>query len=368
MAQYKYVVERLAQAALDPSLWGSGALVEISRHFGASGAALIPVKARVPFFPTTPSIEAMARQYFTEEWFKHDQRERGLSVMRSRGLFVDQDFASPDEIKKTAFYQDFAGRHQATWSVGLRLLVGSDEWVLVLYRSEKQGSFETSEYRSLLQMAAEARQTATLSHHLSYGRALGLNDAFDMIGCASILLDRSGRVFRTNTKAQAYIPDRLIITRNRIVSHRFGETAEIERLVHDLLFNTADANVKPPSVIISSPMAPPVIIQGVGLSGILSDAFSDARVLLFIIDPFSERASAPIDELKKFFHLTQKEAELVWHLGQDRPLTEAAERLGVSYETVRTQLKGVFARTNTKKQSEIISLLARLSFRVNGDG
>ena len=38
----------------------------------------------------------------------------------------------------------------------------------------------------------------------------------------------------------------------------------------------------------------------------------------------------------------------------------AAASLGVSRETARTQLKAVFAKTNTRRQAELAALVARL--------
>ena len=58
------------------------------------------------------------------------------------------------------------------------------------------------------------------------------------------------------------------------------------------------------------------------------------------------------------YQFTMAELRLVIVLQEGRGLKAAARRIGVGYETVRTQVKSVFMKTGAKRQAEIISLLA----------
>ena len=60
------------------------------------------------------------------------------------------------------------------------------------------------------------------------------------------------------------------------------------------------------------------------------------------------------------FGLTQAEAKLATQLGIGIGIDAAAVSLGVSRETARSQLKAVFAKTNTRRQAELAALVARL--------
>ena len=57
------------------------------------------------------------------------------------------------------------------------------------------------------------------------------------------------------------------------------------------------------------------------------------------------------------FGLTPAEAELARLLLQCGSLGACAEKLGKSHETVRTQLKALFAKTETHHQAELIRRL-----------
>jgi DNA-binding CsgD family transcriptional regulator len=53
------------------------------------------------------------------------------------------------------------------------------------------------------------------------------------------------------------------------------------------------------------------------------------------------------------------EAKLAAKLALGSGIESAAASLGVSRETARTQLKAVFAKTNTRRQAELAALVAR---------
>ncbi|WP_156421122.1 helix-turn-helix transcriptional regulator [Aureimonas sp. AU20] len=58
------------------------------------------------------------------------------------------------------------------------------------------------------------------------------------------------------------------------------------------------------------------------------------------------------------YKLTMAELRLAIVLREGKGLKAAARRIGVGYETVRTQMKSVFAKTGAKRQAEVISILS----------
>jgi DNA-binding CsgD family transcriptional regulator len=61
------------------------------------------------------------------------------------------------------------------------------------------------------------------------------------------------------------------------------------------------------------------------------------------------------------FHLTPAEAKLAIAISRGKTLDEVAQDGGTSVATVRKQLGTVFAKTNTHRQAELVTLVARLS-------
>ena len=67
----------------------------------------------------------------------------------------------------------------------------------------------------------------------------------------------------------------------------------------------------------------------------------------------------PTTVLRNRFGLTPSEARLALRLVMGESLQSAALALDVSYETARTALKVVFAKTGTHRQSELVIVILR---------
>jgi DNA-binding CsgD family transcriptional regulator len=75
----------------------------------------------------------------------------------------------------------------------------------------------------------------------------------------------------------------------------------------------------------------------------------------------SEAARSPIKprEIEAAFNLSTAEARLVSALAAGRSTAEFAESSGLSSNTVRNQLASVFAKTGTRRQAELVSMVVQ---------
>ena len=65
----------------------------------------------------------------------------------------------------------------------------------------------------------------------------------------------------------------------------------------------------------------------------------------------------PIDLLRGHFGLTPAEARLALHLVAGETLRSAAVKLSISYQTARTQLKNIFKKTATGRQTQLVVVI-----------
>jgi DNA-binding CsgD family transcriptional regulator len=82
----------------------------------------------------------------------------------------------------------------------------------------------------------------------------------------------------------------------------------------------------------------------------------EAVAVVFIADPERNNTTA-VEFLQTLYALTPAEAELVALLASGRSLEEAALERGVTMNTVRSQLKHVFVKTDTRRQGELVRLV-----------
>ncbi|WP_245420446.1 MULTISPECIES: helix-turn-helix transcriptional regulator [unclassified Mesorhizobium] len=86
----------------------------------------------------------------------------------------------------------------------------------------------------------------------------------------------------------------------------------------------------------------------------------DRSIILALLDRQARNGPNP-QTLQKMFGLTGAETHLALRLARgDAPL-EIAERTRLSRTTIRTQLASLFAKTETRRQAELVALLGRIS-------
>jgi DNA-binding CsgD family transcriptional regulator len=89
------------------------------------------------------------------------------------------------------------------------------------------------------------------------------------------------------------------------------------------------------------------------------DLFNGGDTLIFFTDLTAERLPGEL-LLVKAFRLTSAEARLASTLASGDGVDAASAKLAIGRETARTQLRAIFAKTGTRRQAELATLLSRL--------
>jgi DNA-binding CsgD family transcriptional regulator len=93
--------------------------------------------------------------------------------------------------------------------------------------------------------------------------------------------------------------------------------------------------------------------------GAASSPFLGARLILTLRDLEAVRRP-PLEILSEVFSLTAAEAMVASMVAAGWSPEEIANELQVSRETVRNQIKTIFGKTGTHRQSELAALISRV--------
>ena len=118
------LADDLQEVAIYPERWPA-VLETMCAVTGAYGGLLFSTEKRLIRPPGTANLDKMVEEYATEEWYKQDVRFTGIPLMRRYGVITDFDVMSPDEMKKSSFYQDFLGRKNLQWFAGVGFSAGA---------------------------------------------------------------------------------------------------------------------------------------------------------------------------------------------------------------------------------------------------
>jgi DNA-binding CsgD family transcriptional regulator len=108
-----------------------------------------------------------------------------------------------------------------------------------------------------------------------------------------------------------------------------------------------------------------------GAPGLRATVFGLApgRAAVLLTDPRRHR-DLPLRSLRQRFELTEAEARVVQRIAAGDTIRQAAERIGIGYETARTQLKSAMAKSGWRRQSEMLADVfgELLPFGTDADG
>ena len=123
----------------------------------------------------------------------------------------------------------------------------------------------------------------------------------------------------------------------QIISAALGKKKELKKSSFKMDIHNGDASV---SIF---------AMKSTGESG------QDICTLFITTNFWPEHVS--VDALKQVYGLTPAESRLAKMLVRGESLSVTAEKLGVTHNTVRNQLKSIFAKTDTNRQSELVGLI-----------
>jgi DNA-binding CsgD family transcriptional regulator len=350
----------LGDAVIDPAIWPN-ILEQITVAAGAVGAALLRSDIETPDIPRTASTVESFKHYFGDGWYtRNTLAQRGFPLLgRGQKVISDQDVVTAEEMKCLDFYNEFLVRFGFQWFAGIGFAAGSALWGMLILRAPQQGPFEEHEKRVLAWLSPRLTETATLSKAVGRTALLGVSNALHRLGHPALALDRLGFVLGANESAEGIFDDEICV-RNRRLTVRDQEARSALADFVDQLGTSADRAALPVApIVVRRAGKQPLVIRVMPVDGAARTAFLGARALLIFSD-VDKKSPPPSAVLTQIFRLSPAEARLASLIATGVSVAQAAEQFGVSLDTIRTQMKAIYAKTGTRRQSELVSLLSRL--------
>lgn len=175
----------------------------------------------------------------------------------------------------------------------------------------------------------------------------------------AIGLDQSGFIVNANTAAEALFDDNIRVKDNRLLVRDLEARALLKASLGELgnAANLKDVIFEP--IVIQRISDLPVIARIWPLSGAVPTPKQDIHVII-TMNALGPKSGPPAAILAKAFRLTPSEAKLACIIARGASPAVAAKELKIAHETVRNQLKTIFAKTNTHRQSELVALLLQV--------
>lgn len=349
------LLDRIYEAAAVPETWPD-VLAELagmvhSRHMGLMS---LDIDRRVSFVATEAYRQVGADYAANTERYDNPRPRRALGSGHA-GFFSDLELSSQAELDRDIIYRELLYPNGLRHTAGTAIAVPtSDILVFDIARAGAPGPFTREEMETLDTYRPHLARAALLAHRLGLRAATGATEALQLVGLPGAALTASGRVVVANRLFEELGP--------RVSAGAFDHVQIANRAAHEALKQALATTTGPVHTARSIPIPaaggePALIAHLVPLRRAAHDIFAQAEFLLVLTAVVAPEA--PLTEmLHGLFDLTPAEARVARALASGLSVEEIALRHTISRETVRTQLKGVMAKTATTRQSELVRLLA----------
>lgn len=173
----------------------------------------------------------------------------------------------------------------------------------------------------------------------------------DLLGAATFLLARDGRVHLANRLAWELVDRRrgLTLQHGTLVADWSDETDRVRQAFRRLSQPPHQAVL----AVARQACRQPLSLRLVRLGAV------QAHCAMLVTDP---TADASIDhiELQDWYGLTQREAQVAAALGDGLSVGEVADRLGITRGTTTTHMKHIYSKLSINSQAQLVHLLCRL--------
>jgi DNA-binding CsgD family transcriptional regulator/PAS domain-containing protein len=368
-ALFHSFTEKIYTAALDEAAW-SHLLESLREYFHASGSTMMSWQRTAGFPPILTFKSDCDAEYLRKYGTYYYKIDPWVRAGMNTGITLDEpwvgrgDILVPhDALIASEFYQDFLRPYDqchlmvaATESTGEILASYS------FFRPIEGPRFGVDEMNDLFALAPHLKRGAIIYRQTSALRARSgmFEISFNELAAAVFLLAENGRVLEMNAAAKRLLdapsPQRALAYRNGFL-HAL-EAGDDKALAKAL--NPA-AGITPPADLVLHGPCPAASLRlaitplGIGSLPLWLDINRQPQSVILVTATPLMPALPATGRLIEGYSLTPAEAEVILLLIAGLSPTEISARRGKSINTIKAQIKQIYAKTGVGGQAALLA-------------
>ncbi|MDF3214500.1 MULTISPECIES: helix-turn-helix transcriptional regulator [Mesorhizobium] len=357
------VVGKVYEAAYDQERWFD-AVTGLRDLFGGSRSCIVRISPH--------TFDAVASDFDPEF-----TSQKGIEALLRDPLAAASAALPLGEVSRWPLTEEVAAfRRRELWQDWLRprdmyhglvsnLLSSNDShWMLSIDRGPGQETFGADDIDLLRKIVPHMRRAGQIGQQLEKTSALA--SAFSHLPFGVFLINGHQQIAQRNAAAEAMLsrPDSPLRLRDGTIAAASAEdTQELERLVadacslHDGVMPGVGGTLLVPSDRRQSDLAR-LVLSVAPFVDARAYGLASERCAVVMVTEVARRIPDGFElHVRELFDLTPAEARLATELASGRSLKEVAAASNITVKTGRTYLERIFAKTETRQQSELVALL-----------
>jgi DNA-binding CsgD family transcriptional regulator len=223
--------------------------------------------------------------------------------------------------------------------------------------NSEAGNLRAEEERILSSFTRRLIEIAAVAG--AHGSVSSPTAALNAMRLPAIALDQHGFVADVNAAAETIFDNDVKIKDRRLFVRDPAARALLKEVIDQLRTSPRLNPLATDPIIVQRQDKMPVIVRIWPFDWAAHSPAQEVRALL-TLNALGPKPGPPAAILAKTFRLTPAEAKLACVIARGASPEIAAGELKISRETARNQLKSVFAKTDTHRQSELVALLLQV--------
>jgi DNA-binding CsgD family transcriptional regulator/PAS domain-containing protein len=356
-------------AALDSSLWPR-VVEKAGRFVGGSAASLF---ARDSVYKTGNSYYAFGvdphyEKLYFEKYIKFDPLNAAYLTLAVGDVMSNSNIIPHAEFIDTRFYKEWAQPQGWLDNVIASLEKSSTSIAgFVVFRHEREGLADDAAHRLMRLIAPHLRRAVLIGKVVDLNKVEGATfaETLDGLGAGMFLVDEAGRIVHANTAGRAILAadDFLRVSGGRLVAR----DPQTDRTLRDIFIAASNGDLA-------------VGIQGIALPLTARNGERHVAHMLPLTSGARRKASethaataavfvhkasldtlSPPEVIARAYKLTPTELRVLLAIVEVGGAPEVAAELGIADETVKTHLGRLFEKTGTRRQADLVKLVAGYS-------
>lgn len=370
LEQVSKLIGLIYDASLDPGHWphALGQLAGFVPGFSATLFAKDVANRSGDIYYHDGATEAEFRQLYFDRYIKLDPFNNAHVFAELEEPVSVVDWMSPDEFRQSRFYREWV-RPQGFVDFACTVLDKSATGAALLgvFRHERDGMVDDDARRRMRLIVPHVRRAALIGRviDLKTAQATTFADTLDGITAAMFLVDARGRVVHANAAGHAMLGEADVV---RMSGSRLVATDATGNQAFADIFAAAGTG---DDALGTRGIALPLTSRGgeryvahvlpltSGARRQTGASFSAAAALF--VRKAALDTPGPLEVVAKTYGLTPSELRVLLGVVEVGGAPDVAEALGIAETTVKFHLKRLFEKTGTRRQAELVKIVAGYS-------
>jgi DNA-binding CsgD family transcriptional regulator len=373
--ELSHVIGDIYDASLDPALWPS-AIESICGYVGAASASL---HSQDSISRSTDALFWWGNASSAPHYFKTYLEKYGKINPIFPGVFffdVEQPIAVPDvisceEFVQTRFFREWLAPQSLMDGLFANLEKGATGCALfTAMRHAGQGEVDERMRHRFELITPHVRRSMLIGKVIDLHRveAAALADSLDALASGMVIVDSTGRIVHANASAHRLIAEANVLraANGRIATLDPGSSRQLLDVFTAARAGDAAVGRRGIAVPLTARTGERYVAHVLPLtSGARRKAGVSyaATAAMFIRKAVMDLPSPP-EAVASQFRLTPAEVRVLFAIVEIGGVPEIAPVLGIAEQTVKSHLHRIYEKTATKRQADLVKLVAGYSGRL----